>query len=230
MTSRPYRILVVDDDEDILELLEYNLLEEGYQVKTVSESGRVADMARSFAPHLILLDIMMPRKDGVETCRDLRAMPELDKTFIVFLTARNEEYSEIAAFEAGGDGFISKPIKPRALMSRIRAILQREHKKVNQSPLIKADGILIDKSNYQAMVEGKNIALPKKEFELLYLLSSNPETVFSREELLRQIWGSDVYVLSRTVDVHVRKIREKVGSHYIQTIKGVGYKFGGKSS
>ncbi|MFP4094687.1 MAG: response regulator transcription factor [Cyclobacteriaceae bacterium] len=229
MSSRPYRVLAVDDDEDILELLEYNLLQEGYQVKITDDPLKAIAIAQTFVPHLILLDIMMPQKDGVETCRSLRKLPELDKSFIVFLTARSEEYSEVAAFEAGGDGFIHKPIKPRALMSRIRAILQREHSKNNKEAiLVKAKGLVVDKSNYRAVVRDKTITLPKKEFELLFLLSSNPDTVYSREELLRQIWGADVYVLSRTVDVHVRKIREKIGTEFIHTVKGVGYKFGGK--
>jgi two-component system alkaline phosphatase synthesis response regulator PhoP len=174
---------------------------------------------------VVLLDIMMPGQDGVETCRLLRLNPKLADTHIIFLTARSEEYSEVAAFEVGADDYISKPIKPRALLSRIRALFKKVHKKNNIRPVIEMGNLIIDRSSYLVKQEGKEIALPKKEFELLYFLAQNPNQVFDRDELLNKVWGTDVYVLARTVDVHVRKIREKIGETYISTVKGVGYKF-----
>jgi two-component system, OmpR family, alkaline phosphatase synthesis response regulator PhoP len=167
----------------------------------------------------------MPKMDGVETCRLLRDLPELQKMFVVFLTARSEEYSEVAAFDIGADDYITKPIKPRALMSRISALFRRDSKKTSPSNIITIGDLTIDRTSYTISVKGKEINLPKKEFELLYFLAQNPNKVFSREDLLQNIWGSDVYVLARTVDVHIRKVREKIGEDYITTVKGVGYKF-----
>jgi two-component system alkaline phosphatase synthesis response regulator PhoP len=167
----------------------------------------------------------MPKMDGVEACRQIRAMPELVNTFIIFLTARTEEYSEIAAFDGGADDYIQKPIKPRALMSRISALFRRDSKKKNESSQIKVGDLIIDRSSYTIKVKGREVSLPKKEFELLFFLAQNPNKVFNRDELLQNIWGSDVYVLARTVDVHIRKVREKIGEDYISTVKGVGYKF-----
>jgi two-component system alkaline phosphatase synthesis response regulator PhoP len=226
MGSKPVqKVLVVDDEEPIQELLRYNLEKAGYDVKTASDGLRAVEIAKRFHPSLVLLDIMMPEIDGVETCRLLREIPELQKTFIIFLTARSEEYSEVAAFDVGADDYITKPIKPRALMSRIAALFRRDHKKVDAQAPISVGDLTIDRISYTIRVKDREINLPKKEFELLYFLAQNPNKVFSREDLLQNIWGSDVYVLARTVDVHIRKVREKIGEDYITTVKGVGYKF-----
>ena len=219
------RILVVDDDADIAEMLEYNLQKEGYQTKIAQNGQQAVEIATEFLPNLILMDIMMPVLDGVEASRQIKALPALANTFIIFLTARIEEYSEIAAFEAGGNDYINKPIKPRALMSRIAAVLKRETNKSKMEDKITIADLIIDRKSYTVAQKETILILPRKEFELLHFLAQNPDRVFRREELLRNIWGENVYVLARTVDVHVRKIREKIGEGYIQTIKGVGYKF-----
>lgn len=220
-----HKVLVVDDEESIVELLKYNLEKSGYEVRTALDGMQAVEIAKKFLPDLVLLDIMMPKMDGVETCRLLRNIPELQKTFIIFLTARAEEYSEVAAFDVGADDYITKPIKPRALMSRINALFRRDTKKTTQVSLITVGDLVIDRSSYTIKLDNREINLPKKEFELLYFLALNPNKVFSREDLLQNIWGSDVYVLARTVDVHIRKVREKIGEDYITTVKGVGYKF-----
>jgi two-component system alkaline phosphatase synthesis response regulator PhoP len=226
MGNKPlHKVLVVDDEEPILELLKYNLEKSGYEVKTAIDGSRAVEIARKFIPDLVLLDIMMPKMDGVETCRLIREIPEMQKSFVVFLTARSEEYSEVAAFDVGADDYITKPIKPRALMSRISALFRRDSKKTSPASLITIGDLIIDRTSYTIKVKNKEINLPKKEFELLYFLAQNPNKVFSREDLLQNIWGSDVYVLARTVDVHIRKVREKIGEDYITTVKGVGYKF-----
>ncbi|MFM8911977.1 MAG: response regulator transcription factor [Flammeovirgaceae bacterium] len=225
MAKVAQKILVVDDEEPILELLKYNLEKEGYDVRGAGDGIQAVEVAKKFLPDLVLLDIMMPRMDGVEACRQIRAMPELANTFIVFLTARTEEYSEIAAFDGGADDYIQKPIKPRALMSRISALFRRDSKKKNESSQIKIGDLVIDRASYTIKVKGREVSLPKKEFELLFFLAQNPNKVFNRDDLLQNIWGSDVYVLARTVDVHIRKVREKIGEDYISTVKGVGYKF-----
>lgn len=217
--------MVVDDEEDILELLKYNLQKEGFDVKTASNGIKAVEIAKSYIPDLVVLDIMMPNQDGVETCRQLRELPDLQHTFILFLTARAEEYSEIAAFDVGADDYIVKPIKPRALMSRISALFRRKKSDKNEKLTIMINDLVIDKSSYTVTQKDKNITLPKKEFELLFYLAQNPNKVHTRDELLQNIWGSDVYVLARTVDVHIRKVREKIGEGYISTLKGVGYKF-----
>lgn len=219
------KVLVVDDEPDIVEILKYNLQKEGYEVATAEDGKKAVKIAAKFIPNVILLDIMMPVQDGVETCLQIRQIPELKHAFIIFLTARMEEYSEVAAFDVGADDYITKPIKPRALMSRIAALFRRGSKKEQESTQIKVKDLLIDRSSYTLDQKGKIITLPKKEFELLYFLAKNPNTVFSRDELLNNVWGTDVYVLARTVDVHIRKVREKIGEDYITTIKGVGYKF-----
>ncbi len=219
------KVLVVDDEEPILELLKYNLEKQGYEVRIAPNGHEAVEIAKKFHPDLVLLDIMMPKMDGVETCRLLRANPDLQNTFIVFLTARAEEYSEIAAFDVGADDYILKPIKPRALMSRISALFRRESKKKSPTAQITVGDLIIDRTSYTIKIKGKEINLPKKEFELLFFLAQNPNKVFSRDDLLQNIWGSDVYVLARTVDVHIRKVREKIGEDYITTVKGVGYKF-----
>jgi two-component system alkaline phosphatase synthesis response regulator PhoP len=226
MGNKPsQKVLVVDDEEPILELLKYNLEKQGYDVRTATDGQIAVDTAKKFHPDLVLLDIMMPRMDGVEACRQLRSIPELQNTFIVFLTARSEEYSEVAGFDVGADDYITKPIKPRALMSRISALFRRDSKKKGVANQIKVGELVIDRTSYTIKISGKEISLPKKEFELLFFLAQNPNKVFSRDDLLQNIWGSDVYVLARTVDVHIRKVREKIGDDYITTVKGVGYKF-----
>lgn len=223
--KQQYKVLIVDDEPDILELLQYNLEKEGYRVRTALNGKKGVEEARAFQPDLVLLDIMMPEQDGVETCRQMREIPEMQHNYIIFLTARAEEYSEIAAFEVGADDYIIKPIKPRALMSRLSALFRRETKKNKSDEKISIGDLVIDRSSYTVNVRQEQVILPKKEFELLFFLAQNPQKVFSRDDLLHNIWGTDVYVLARTVDVHIRKVREKIGEGYITTVKGVGYKF-----
>lgn len=223
--QRKIKVLVVDDEQDIIDILTYNLQKEGYEVETAMDGIKAVSKAKSFTPDVILLDIMMPLQDGVETCRQIREIPALKNTFVIFLTARSEEYSEVAAFDVGADDYINKPIKPRALLSRIAALFRRETKKDQEVSKITVLDLIIDRSSYTVSKSGKIIILPKKEFELLYFLSKSPNIVFSRDDLLQNIWGTDVFVLARTVDVHIRKVREKIGDDYITTVKGVGYKF-----
>ncbi|MEY5048400.1 MAG: hypothetical protein RLZZ175_1759 [Bacteroidota bacterium] len=223
--KKNFKVLAVDDDQDILELLQYNLAKEGYEVKIADNGKKALEIAKEFLPNLILLDVMMPQMDGVETCRQIRENPAFANTYVIFLTARSEEYTEIAAFDVGADDYITKPIKPRALMSRISALFRRDNKGDKKSDVVTVGDLVIDKSSYTVVQNGKDLVLPKKEFELLFFLTQNPNKVFSRQELLQNIWGMDVYVIDRTVDVHIRKIREKVGEDLIKTIKGVGYKF-----
>jgi len=225
--SGKYKILAVDDEPDILEIIAYNLAKEGYDVATANNGVDAIKTAKEFKPDLIILDIMMPKMDGIETCRQIREIDKLKDTFIVFLTARNEEFVEVMGFNAGADDYIAKPIKPRALISRINAILRRSGgKDENVQPKIVIDDLIIDRETFLVYKGGKQINLAKKEFELLFLLASKPGKVFSREMILEQIWGNDVVVINRTIDVHIRKLREKVGEDYIVTVKGVGYKFG----
>lgn len=225
MSKSERKILIVDDDEDILDLLNYNLTKEGYKVIKASDGIEAVEAAKKQLPEMIIMDIMMPRMDGVEACRQIRQVPDLFKTHVIFLTARIEEYSEVAAFDSGADDFLSKPIKPRALVSRVNSYFKRTVKKEEQVGVLEMGDLLIDRVSYSVKHKGKKILLPRKEFELLYFLAKKPDEVFSRDTLLKNIWGSDVYVLARTVDVHIRKIREKIGDNYIRTIKGVGYKF-----
>jgi two-component system alkaline phosphatase synthesis response regulator PhoP len=224
-TKTVNRILVVDDEPDIVELLQYNLTKDGYEVQTAENGKRAVEVAKTFKPHLILMDIMMPVMDGVEACRQIREMPQFKETFIIFLTARSEEYSEVASFDAGASDYINKPIKPRALLSRISAFFRRQGVGTKDTNKLVFKDLVIDRASYTVTLKGENLLLPKKEFELLSFLAASPNKVFSRDELLQNIWGSDVYVLARTVDVHVRKVREKIGEAYINTVKGVGYKF-----
>lgn len=223
--KQAYKVLVVDDEEPILELLKYNLEKGGYEVRTASDGIKAVEISRKFQPDLVLLDIMMPKMDGVETCRLIRQIPEMEKAFVVFLTARSEEYSEVAAFDVGADDYITKPIKPRALMSRLHALFRRDSKASPATSTITVGDLVIDRTSYTIRISDREVNLPKKEFELLYFLAQNPNKVFTREDLLHHIWGTDVYVLARTVDVHIRKVREKIGEEYITTVKGVGYKF-----
>lgn len=226
MSNVKQKILVVDDEADIVELIAYNLKREGYQVYTASNGQEAVTVAKKVMPDLIILDIMMPKMDGIEACRVMRAMPEFKSTFMVFLTARSEEYSEIAGFNVGADDYISKPIKPRALISRINAILRRNTKQEDlpENKLEVAD-LVIDREAFLVFRNGEKIVLAKKEFELLYLLASRPGKVYTRESILKSIWEDSVVVTNRTIDVHVRKLREKVGEKYVVTVKGVGYKF-----
>lgn len=226
MSSANHKILIVDDEPDILELIEYNLLKEGYQVFTASNGQEAVEEAKKVMPDLVILDIMMPKMDGIEACRIMRSMPEFKNTFMVFLTARSEEYSEIAGFNVGADDYIAKPIKPRSLISRINAILRRnaQTEEVPENKLEIAD-LVIDRDAFLVYRRGEKVVLAKKEFELLYLLASKPGKVFTREVILKNLWEDSVVVTNRTIDVHIRKLREKLGENYVSTVKGVGYKF-----
>jgi two-component system alkaline phosphatase synthesis response regulator PhoP len=223
------KILVVDDEPDILEFLRYNLAKEGYDVFTANHGEEGIKKAQEVKPDLIILDIMMPRMDGVEVCRHLRALPEFSRTAIAFLTAREEDYSQIAALDVGGDDYITKPIRPRVFLSRIKALLRRAERgdeaTEEDGAQISIGGLIIDTDRVSVTKDGQVIELAKKEFELLHLLISKPGKVFSRQEIFNKVWGTDVIVGNRTIDVHIRKLREKIGEDYIKTIKGIGYKF-----
>ena len=219
------KILLVDDDPDIIELLEYNLKKEGYETASANDGIQAVEVAKTFKPDLILLDVMMPRQDGIETARQLRQLPDFKDTYILFLTARAEEYTEVAAFDVGADDYIVKPIKPRALTSRIKAVLRRDVQQIESDSVIEIGQLIINRTNYSVNNNGVNLVMPKKEFELLSFLAKHPNKVFNRDELLEKVWGVDVYVVERTVDVHIRKLREKIPEHYIKTLKGVGYMF-----
>ena len=225
MARDKYKILLVDDEPDILEFLSYNLKKEGYEVFLASCGNDAVKIALAERPHLVLMDVMMPGKDGVETCEEMRSFPQLDNCIIAFLTARAEDYSQIAGFEAGADDYINKPIKPKLLQSRIKALLKRYDKSKQNKDTTKADNkqgvdLIIDKERFVVIRKGKELTLPKKEFELLALLMSKPEKVFSRDEIFNFVWGDDIIVGDRTIDVHIRKLREKIGDQYIKTLKG----------
>ena len=216
------KILIVDDEPDIVELLDYHLTKEGYKTKTSHNGKEALEVAKHFLPDLILLDLMMPEMDGIETCVEIRENPQLKGTLVALLTARAEDYSQIAGFDSGADDYITKPIKPRVLVSRIKALLRRKGDQKSQQT-INAD-LYIDTEKYVVFLKGNEIILPKKEFELLALLFSKPGNVFTREVILNKVWGDDIIVGDRTIDVHIRKLREKLGDSYIKTVKGVGYK------
>lgn len=217
------KILLVDDENDILEFVSYNLSKEGFQVLTCNNGKEAIQLAKKENPDLIILDVMMPEMDGIETCQELRSIDKLKDTLIIFLSARGEDYSQVAGFDAGADDYVSKPIKPRLLVSRVKAILRRKGGKVEEEETV--SGIRINREKYLVYRENEEFSLPKKEFELLALLFSKPGKVFTREIILDTVWGGDVVVGDRTIDVHIRKLREKLGDQYIKTIKGVGYKF-----
>jgi two-component system, OmpR family, alkaline phosphatase synthesis response regulator PhoP len=221
-----HKILLVDDEPDILEFLGYNLRKEGYKVHTCNNGKDGLAKALEIIPQLIILDVMMPEMDGIETCKEIRQASELKNAIVIFLTARGEDYSQIAGFEAGADDYVTKPVKPRVLVSRVKALLRRykEEPGKEEAPIAGLDEFIIDREKYVVMMSGKEYNLPRKEFELLSLLASKPNRVFTREDILSAIWGDDVIVGDRTIDVHVRKIREKLGDQHIKTIKGVGYK------
>ncbi|MFN8145292.1 MAG: response regulator transcription factor [Bacteroidia bacterium] len=229
MSNSKYKILLVDDEPDILEFMEYNLKKENYHVFTAGNGKEAISVAKKEKPDLIILDIMMPEMDGIETCRTLREIPEFRHTLIAFLTARNEDYSQVAGFDVGADDYITKPIKPRVLISRINALFRRyrssdsdQHANKN---ILSVGDLQIDREQYLIQKGSEKIELPRKEFELLALLASKPGKVFTRDEILERVWGNEVIVGDRTIDVHVRKLREKLGEELIKTVKGIGYKF-----
>jgi two-component system alkaline phosphatase synthesis response regulator PhoP len=218
------KILLVDDEPDILEFLSYNLKRENYEVLTALNGKDAIAIAKAAKPDLIVLDVMMPEMDGIETCRQIREIDSLKNVMVAFLTARSEDYSQIAGFDVGADDYINKPIKPRVFLSRIKALLRR-NQPVTSPEAIDLGGIKIDRDRFIVSKENIEISLPKKEFELLELLASRPGKVFTREIILERVWGGDVVVGDRTIDVHIRKLREKLGDNYIKTVKGIGYKF-----
>ncbi len=219
------KILIVDDEPDILDILKYVLEKEGYKVKKARNGEEAIDRAYEEKPDLILLDIMMPKKDGIEVCRELRSNKKFNDTIIVFLTARNEEYSEVAGFDVGADDYVVKPIKPRSLISRIKTLLLRNENKEEDRELLIYNDLIIDLNKLKVFVKNKEIFLTKKEFDILHMLTSKPEKVFSRNSIYHKVWGDATIVGERTLDVHIRKIREKIGDNYINTIKGMGYSF-----
>ena len=226
MKKKDIKILLVDDEPDILEIVGYNLSQEGYSIVTATNGKEAIAMAKKDHPQLIIMDVMMPEMDGMEACENIRKIPELSNTLITFLTARSEDYSQVAGFEAGADDYISKPIKPKLLVSKVKALLRRLKGDENKNPeTIIVGSIVINREEYKIIKDNVEIVLPRKEFELFYLLASKPGKVFKREEILDKIWGNDVIVGGRTIDVHIRKLREKIGDEYFKTTKGVGYKF-----
>ncbi|MGB0357326.1 MAG: response regulator transcription factor [Flavobacteriaceae bacterium] len=225
MKKKHTRILLVDDEPDILEILEYNLSSEGYQVEKARNGVQALKKAIEWNPHLVLLDVMMPEMDGIETCEKLRKKSTASNLAIVFLTARSEDYSQVAGLEAGADDYITKPIKPKVLISKIKAILRRFESSESKSEVIEVGDLTINREEYKIIYKNEPIFLPRKEFELLSLLASKPQKVFEREEILSRVWGNEVVVGGRTIDVHIRKLREKIGDKHFKTVKGVGYKY-----
>ena len=226
MKKSDIKILCVDDEPDILEILKYNLSNEGYNVSTAADGKSAIKIAYNISPNLIIMDIMMPKMDGIEACEKLRSDEKFNDTIIMFLTARGEDYSHVAAYDAGADDYVTKPVKPKVLVSKVKGLLRRLKKVIaNDINEIVFDDIKIDREKYKVYISNNVLNLPRKEFELLYLLASKPDKVFKREKIMEIVWGSEVVVGDRTIDVHIRKLREKVGDKYFKTIKGVGYKF-----
>lgn len=225
MKKKDIKILLVDDEPDILEIVGYNLNAEGYNLITAENGVEAVKKAKKYQPHLIIMDVMMPEMDGIEACEQIRAIPELNNTLITFLTARGEDYSQMAGFDAGADDYITKPIKPKVLVSKIKGLLRRFKEDDNLESIVKIGNITINREEYKIISKGKEIILPRKEFELLSLLATKPGKVFKREEILDKVWGNEVVVGGRTIDVHIRKLREKIGDQSFKTVKGVGYKF-----
>lgn len=226
MKTKDIKILLVDDEPDILEIVSYNLAAEGYEVFTAKNGVEGVAKAKKKAPHLIIMDVMMPEMDGIEACEMIRNTPGLENTIITFLTARGEDYSQVAGFDAGADDYITKPIKPKVLVSKVKALLRRlKEEKKEIDDIVKVGSIVINREEYKIINDGEEIVLPRKEFELLSLLTSKPNKVFKREVILDKVWGNEVVVGGRTIDVHIRKLREKIGDDHFKTVKGVGYKF-----
>ena len=225
MKKKDIKILLVDDDADILEIVGYNLSQEGYQISTAINGRDAIAKAKKVFPHLIIMDVMMPEMDGMEACENIRKIPELSNVIITFLTARSEDYSQVAGFDAGADDYITKPIKQKLLVSKVKALLRRLKETEKDSETLNVGGIEINREEYKIVKDNVEIVLPRKEFELFYLLATKPGKVFKREEILDKVWGNDVVVGGRTIDVHIRKLREKIGDDFFKTIKGVGYKF-----
>ncbi len=225
MKKQKTKILLVDDEPDILEIVGYNLLQEGYEIYTASNGKEAILKAKKEIPDLIIMDVMMPEMDGIEACEHIRRFPDLNHVIITFLTARSEDYSQVAGFDAGADDYISKPIKPKLLVSKVNALLRRLKEKDTNSETLIVGGIEINREEYKIIKDNITIVLPRKEFELFYLLASKPGKVFKRDEILDKVWGNEVVVGGRTIDVHIRKLREKIGEDLFKTIKGIGYKF-----
>nr|WP_298660081.1 response regulator transcription factor [uncultured Flavobacterium sp.] len=226
MKKKDIKILLVDDEPDILEIVGYNLSQAGYQIATATNGKEAIKQAKKIIPHLIIMDVMMPEMDGMEACEHIREIPELKDVIITFLTARSEDYSQVAGFEVGADDYIAKPIKPKLLISKVKGLLRRlkEDEPLESSSSINIGDLIINREEYKIVYSGKTIILPRKEFELLYLLASKPGKVFTRIEILDKVWGNEVIVGGRTIDVHIRKLREKIDDDLFKTIKGVGYK------
>ena len=226
MKKSDIKILCVDDEPDILEILKYNLSNEGYNISTAADGKSAIEMAYNISPNLIIMDVMMPNMDGIEACEKLRSDDKFNDTIIMFLTARGEDYSHVAAYDAGADDYVTKPVKPKVLVSKVKGLLRRLKKVIAQDiNEIVFDDIKIDREKYKVYISDNVLNLPRKEFELLYLLASKPDKVYKREKIMESVWGSEVVVGDRTIDVHIRKLREKVGDKYFKTVKGVGYKF-----
>lgn len=224
MKKKEIKILLVDDEPDILEIVGYNLSQEGYQIVTATNGKEAVAKAKKELPHLIIMDVMMPEMDGIEACENIRKFPELENTIITFLTARSEDYSQVAGFDAGADDYIAKPIKPKILVSKVKALLRRLKDDSDATDTLRLGNIEINREEYKIIRQDEEIVLPRKEFELFYLLATKPGKVFTREEILDKVWGNEVVVGGRTIDVHIRKLREKIGDDFFKTIKGVGYK------
>ncbi|MFK2818747.1 response regulator transcription factor [Flavobacteriaceae sp. LMIT009] len=225
MNKKDIKILLVDDEPDILEIVGYNLSNEGYKVITAENGVEGVKKAKKEKPQLIILDVMMPEMDGIEACEQIRTIPDLKNVVITFLTARGEDYSQVAGFDAGADDYITKPIKPKVLVSKVKALLRRFKEEDKQDNVLKIGNLTIDRDEYKVLLKDEEIVLPRKEFELLSLLTSKPGKVFKRDEILDKVWGNEVVVGGRTIDVHIRKLREKIGDDSFKTVKGVGYKF-----